>query len=71
VIIHSHGMAVLASLLAAITGGTLGAALGLWLEHWMGDRRDRTGRCPHGFMIGRDCPACAHFAQVRAMERNP
>jgi hypothetical protein len=61
---------IVASLLVAIISGTVGYGLGLYIEHWMGPRRRPTGQyeCPHGFATVRDCPACAHFAEVRERE---
>jgi hypothetical protein len=61
--------AILLNLLVAIVAGTAGAAIGLWIEHWMRrPRRHIVGQyeCPHGFATVAACPTCAHFAETRA-----
>ena len=71
---QAHSMGVLAALMMAILGGTAGAALGLWLESWLGKPRPRPHiigqyQCPHGFATVAACPTCSHFAQVGERER--
>lgn len=68
---------VLASLQGVRLGGAVGVAIGWWIERWMGSYQVLSKRrrpiaqhaCPHGFATVRDCPTCAHFANIRAAEQ--